>query len=821
MKLLNALTILASLSLAACSGGSGQETTSQPNTDTGSSAPSTYTGPAPQSDDVQQYKINIWDNLRADNRCGSCHNESQSPRFVRFDDINLAYSEGRPLVDLNTPAESRLVTKVAEGHNCWLDSADACASIITNYIEAWAKEAGSLSTEIVLTAPPIREIGTSKTFPADGGNFSTTVYPLLTTYCASCHSESARFAQQPYFASADVEQAYEAAKTKMDLVTPENSRFSIRLGAEFHNCWSDCAANEDEMTAAITSFANAIPLAQVDPAWVTSKALYLPDGIVASGGGRVENHLVALYEFKTGSGTTAYDTSGVEPAMDLALSGNYEWLGSWGVRFNEGKAQAATVTSKKLFDLLSVTGEYTLEAWVAPANVVQDGPVRIVSYAGGNEARNFALGQNMYNYVYSNRAANTDADGMPALITNDADEVAQATLQHVVASYDPLNGRRLYVNGELVVSTDPLPADTLSNWDDTFAFALGNEVSGEYPWQGSVRMVAVHSRALTPEDITANFEAGVGEKYFLLFSVEEHTGVAESYVLVEVQQFDNYGYLFSLPKLMSLDPDADLSGVVVEGMRIGINGREAEVGQAYANLDVSVETGTVATEGLQLSPLGTIIGLELGAENDEFFLTFERLGSSEFVRVEPVPAAPAPAADLPEQPRLGLRRFAQINASLSRATGISTTDPDIAATYDKVRQQLPIDPAIDGFVAAHQMGITQLAVKYCSVLVDSPERAGFFPGFDFTAPADSAFAGGNDSLIVDPLLKALLVEQVSGPAGMAHIGSAPEAGAMRAELQSLIGKMTACVAGCDANRTATTVKAACAAAMGSAAILVH
>ena len=73
--------------LSACGGGSGASTVQNPVT----VAPnvSNYNGPAPQTADVQSFKLNVWDNLVPNNRCGSCHNTSQTPRFVRADDINL------------------------------------------------------------------------------------------------------------------------------------------------------------------------------------------------------------------------------------------------------------------------------------------------------------------------------------------------------------------------------------------------------------------------------------------------------------------------------------------------------------------------------------------------------------------------------------------------------------------------------------------------------------------------------------------------------------------------------------------------------------
>ncbi|BBM01578.1 LamG domain-containing protein [Microbulbifer sp. GL-2] len=809
--------------LAACSGGSGQDTEEQPNTNQSDNG-TNYTGPSPETDDVNQYKRYIWDNLAAQNRCGSCHIEgAQSPHFVRGDDINAAYDEGRELVNLSLPEESRLVTKVGGGHNCWLSSDDACAEIITNYIEEWARASGGLSNTVTLTPPVERDVGASKSFPVSSSSFGGTVYPVLRNYCANCHSEDAALTQKPYFASSDVDIAYEAAKSKMNLDTPADSRFSVRLGSEFHNCWDDCSDNEAEMTAAIQAFADSIAPTQVDQNWVISKALRLTDGIVASSGGRVENNAIALYEFKTGSGTTAYDTSGVNPAIDLALSGDVEWIESWGLQLKGGKAQGATATSRKLYETLKATGEYSIEVWAAPANVTQEGPARLVTYSGGDDIRNFTLGQAQYSYTFQNRSDSTDADGMPALMTDDADQQVQASLQHVVATYDPINGRRLYVNGADTGEAEPSEAGLLNTWDDTFALAVGSEVSNGNSWQGSIRMMAIHSRALSAEDIATNYEVGVGEKYLLLFKVEEHTGIADSYVMFTVQQFDNYAYLFSEPTFVSLDESVDPQGVVIEGMRIGINGREAEVGQSWAKFSTEIDSSYVPLQGQPLSRLGTIITLDKGPLSDEFFLTFERIGNATFTRVEPTPAAPAEPADLEAQPRIGLRRFEQINASLSRATGVSSAHPDVMETWETVKRQLPVSSDITGFLAAQQMGITQLAVKYCSTLVDSSGRSSYFPGFDFSASANTAFdSASKRALVIDPLIQSLLGHEMNWHDGShSQLTSAPDLSTVETELNNLIDTMTSCGNGCEADRTETTVKAVCAAAMGSAMILIH
>ena len=64
-----------------------------------------YSGPAPQTADIQQYKTTFWDNVSPTNRCGNCHvQEKTAPAFARNDDVNLAYAATLPLVNLADPA---------------------------------------------------------------------------------------------------------------------------------------------------------------------------------------------------------------------------------------------------------------------------------------------------------------------------------------------------------------------------------------------------------------------------------------------------------------------------------------------------------------------------------------------------------------------------------------------------------------------------------------------------------------------------------------------------------------------------------------------
>ncbi|RBW49893.1 LamG domain-containing protein [Marinobacter sp. F3R11] len=815
-----ATLVLSTLLLSACGG---ESTEALPNT-AASSGSTSYNGPSPASDDVQNFKLSVWDNLVQDNRCGSCHGTGgQSPTFVDSQNINTAYAQANTIVDLSSPSQSLMVTKVAGGHNCWATSDSVCADILTTYITNWAGGSSNSAKTIELSAPAIKDPGNTVSLPDDPTDFSNTVYPVLEDFCSECHGDNG---QTPYIASSNIETAYEQSKSRIDLNTPANSRLVVRLAFDAHNCWTeDCESDAAIMESKILELSGLQELQPVDPELLTSKALVLDsDGLLANAGGRFEDNIIALYEFKAGEGQTAFDTSGVSPALNLTLIGNVDWVGGWGIDIGPevqteqggtvpaGKAQGSTADSSKLHTLLTGTGEYAIEAWVAPGNITQE-DARIVTYSGSATTRNMTLSQSLQRYEVLHRS--TTSDENTPFATQDGDKLLQATLQHVVVNYSPGTGRQIFVNGQPSGDIDPDDAGLLSEWDDSFALVLGNETDGNSPWQGAIRMVAIHERALTPEQVLANFEVGVGQKFFLLFNVSDLVDLAESYIVFEVSQFDSFSYRFTSPFFISLDETVEPSNIPLQGMRLGINGKEAAVGQAWANLDLVLdsefyEPGT----GQPLSRLGTIIALENGPETDEFFLTFDRLGSNTYARTESALPSEAEPADLEPSSDIGLKTFDEINESMARMTGVSKTQPAVLNTFTTVKQQLPTIENIDGFLSSHQMAVTQMAIQYCDALIsDGVARADFFPGFDFSAPAETAFDHGGKSLVTGPLLARFVGENLS---------TQPTVLEVETELGSLIDRLSDCgTGGCSDDRTETIVKASCAAVLGSATTLVQ
>ncbi len=285
--------------------------------------------------------------------------------------------------------------------------------------------------------------------------------------------------------------------------------------------------------------------------------------------------------------------------------------------------------------------------------------------------------------------------------------------------------------------------------------------------------------------------------------------------MFEGSQFDSYSYLFNKPAFISLDDDADPDQIRIQGVRIGINGAEAKVGQAYAPLDRTVNAANYSPEtGFGLSRLGTVVALDKGPSADEFFLSFERIGTNTHAHVEPAPTPLATPPDGDPASEIGLRNFEEISASMSVMTGIATTNPRVAETYNRVREQLPTVENIEGFLSSHQVGAAQLAIEYCNELVDDNGlRATYFPGFNFGAPAATAFD--------TPAERA----QVTGPLTARAVGTGlttqPNAAEIAAEVDALIGRLTACGGGCAGDRTEVVVKAACSAVVGSASTLLQ
>ena len=157
---------------------------------------------------------------------------------------------------------------------------------------------GVFFTRKVMCLPlgvPPEDIDTS--VPEDAGDTERERIESVTTpaRCAGCHLESSATAQQPYFASSNIDVAFEAVKSRVDLndaafsnpALRAKSRLVVRLRDEFHNCWSaSCGADAAAMQAAIRSLALSIAPRVLPMPANRSAGQLLEDGVIGSSGGR-------------------------------------------------------------------------------------------------------------------------------------------------------------------------------------------------------------------------------------------------------------------------------------------------------------------------------------------------------------------------------------------------------------------------------------------------------------------------------------------------------------------------------------------------------
>ena len=835
--------------------------------------------------------------------CSGCHGENGSGTGEFAHAMSaLAYPEANSRIDRNTPANSFLVTKVANGHNCWVqvagqtdcaESANRLASAISNWVNPAAPpptsggsdDLGSVASRLenptVDVAPVAEQIVLGNVSPpatpgADQAGYNTNVYgPIVSQYCQQCHSEDAAQAQrqQPYFADTDLANAFNAVveNRKIDINNPANSRVYLRLALDSHNCWSDCNSDAAAMLAAIEAWKTAIinnpsytpPVVEGTESTVmtTTQGLQLDQGQVISGGSRVTQNLIAMWEFKEGTGNVARDTSGVAPAIDLVLNDQTEWVGGWGIEFNPGgRATASSITaSQKLRDQIVNNNEFTIEAWVVPGNVSQEGPAIMASYSFSDTERNFSLGQTLYSYEFLNRntASGLDvanrANGQPTLITDPDDEDLQATQQHVVMTYDETNGRRIYVNGQFTGDVDTVTGGSLSEWDAGYVFILGSDVGGANQWLGKIRMVAIYNRALTDEEITQNLEAGVGQKFHLLFKVGHLSPELPdtSYIWFEVAEFDDYSYLFANPAFIVLDPEdgspitpTAINSLDIQGMRIGVNGRLASAGQAFLNMNktismpnlsdvnnpryvnligtTSATIGGVMTTDIPLKSTGTIIAKQNGPNAepaDQFYLTFENFAGVQGAQSQngtPIPlnySYSDPVGGLTNSNYIaGMRIFEEINATMATLTGIPVTDSAVRPTFIELQQQLPSGPALEGFLASNQMGTAKLALTYCGELVDNSSfRNAFFnPAIDLATVFNTPTS---QTTIVSTLYNEMIGQDIAGQPTLAEVSDLLIGPGGMLERLCPSGSCNG-----DATRNATILKSMCVSVLSSAAV---
>ena len=194
----------------------------------------------------------------------------------------------------------------------------------------------------------------------------------------------------------------------------------------------------------------------------------------------------------------------------------------------------------------------------------------------------------------------SNANGDPAL--DGATPDVAAALQHVVLTFDPAVGRKLYVNG-MVSAQETAPA-TLG-WTNDQLFVIGNEVTNDRLWKGTFELVAIHKKALSAAEVQQNFAAGPGGFVTLSFDVSSASARRRASTCSPRR---------STPRATcSRDRRSSApTGTRVKNIRIAVNDTVPVAAQTFRRVDT-----TVLASGTELSRLGAVIPAAMGPRDGQ------------------------------------------------------------------------------------------------------------------------------------------------------------------------------------------------------------
>ncbi|SMF03440.1 RHS repeat-associated core domain-containing protein [Alteromonadaceae bacterium Bs31] len=221
---------------------------------------------------------------------------------------------------------------------------------------------------------------------------------------------------------------------------------------------------------------------------------------------KVTDNLVLDYGFGVPAATVS-EKIGQFNGADLAVPlDGVSWLSCGGIEIKEPAFLPTQSDDLALSNALKTSGELTIDTWIKPSSFQQNGPARIITLSLDPYERNFTLGQEKDAFVVRLRTSESDLNGLEASTITPAMAASNLPI-HVAYTYDLSGLAKIYVNGNLLV--EQALGGNLSNWDVTnVEFGLGNEVTLDRPWLGSIYSVSVYNRALPQNEIVQNFNAG-------------------------------------------------------------------------------------------------------------------------------------------------------------------------------------------------------------------------------------------------------------------------------------------------------------------------
>lgn len=189
-------------------------------------------------------------------------------------------------------------------------------------------------------------------------------------------------------------------------------------------------------------------------------------------------------------------SSGTLAPIRLAAMGDASVRPGFGLELDGSDAALRAVTPPgDLVRSISGAQAFTVEAWIRPADLDQEGPSRIVSLSTGTGRSDVDLHLGLERSQLSLRMRT--ACGQLWFLAGHLHERAA----HIAATFD--HGRlAVFVDGSRVAMAE-LEAADLSSWDPSYDLMIGNETTLDRGYRGAVASLAFYRESLTAGQVAA------------------------------------------------------------------------------------------------------------------------------------------------------------------------------------------------------------------------------------------------------------------------------------------------------------------------------
>jgi len=205
---------------------------------------------------------------------------------------------------------------------------------------------------------------------------------------------------------------------------------------------------------------------------------------------------IAHYVFEAGAGAVVYDVSGFGEPLNLFIEdvNSIMWVEGGGIEITSPTILKTALAANKIINYCVDRNEITISITFSTSDMGQSGPARIMSLSQDPYNRNFTLGQDSGNMDMRLRTTSTSDNGIPSTSVG-----FDAGRTWYFYTKDSGGNVSVYIDGSLVYNGNV--SGDMSNWDPAYYFALGNELTEDRPWLGTIYEIKIYDREMKPFEV--------------------------------------------------------------------------------------------------------------------------------------------------------------------------------------------------------------------------------------------------------------------------------------------------------------------------------